>query len=126
MWWDLSTERWAGGRQLVGWVEGIPFLWASKESIPERVHQSHLHQAFIEHLVNTDRKGGGGVSLKRVSNLMQWENASLKLGQRVSNPGSQCGIGGVDSILSSSKPWEADLFLLGGGLEWTVLLELRK
>ena len=55
---------------------------------------------------------------------MQWENASLKLGQLVSNPGSQCDTGGVDSILSSSKPWEADRFLLGGGLERTVLLEL--
>jgi len=42
----------------------------------------------------------------------------------VSNPGSQCDTGGVDSILSSSKPWEAGLFLLGEGLEWTVLLEL--
>ena len=38
--------------------------------------------------------------------------------------GSQCDTGGVDSILSSSKPWEAGLFLLGEGLEWTVLLEL--
>ena len=55
---------------------------------------------------------------------MQWENASLKLGQLVSNPGSQCDTGGVYSILSSSKPWEAGLFLLGGGLEWTVLLGL--
>ena len=57
---------------------------------------------------------------------MQWENASLKLGQLVSNPGSQCDTGGVDSILSSSKSWEADHFLLGGGLEWTVLLDLGK
>ena len=55
---------------------------------------------------------------------MQWENASLKLGQLVSNPGSQCDTGGADSILSPSKPWEADRFLLGGGLERTVLLEL--
>lgn len=55
---------------------------------------------------------------------MQWENASLKLGQLVSNPGSQCDTGGVDSILSSSRPWEAGHFLLGGGLGWTVLLEL--
>ena len=35
-------------------------------------------------------------------------------------PGSQCDTGGVDCILSFLKPWEADLFLLGWGLDRTV------
>ena len=86
---------------------------------------SHLHQVFLEHLVNTD-KGGGWGRHKWVSNLVQWENASLKLGQLVSNPGSQCDTGGVDCICSSLKPWEADLFLQGWGLDWTVLLVLGR
>ena len=80
----------------------------------------------MEHLVNTDRKESGGGGPKWVSNLVQWETANwnLKLGQLVSNPGSHCDTGGVDCILSSLMPWEAGLFLLGWGLDWTVLLEL--
>ena len=53
-------ERWAGGRQEVGWIEQISFLWGLIEWILERVHPVTFHQAFIEHLVNTDRKGSGG------------------------------------------------------------------
>ena len=48
------NRKWRLGRN------NLYCLWGLIEWILERVHPVTFHQAFIEHLVNTDREGSGG------------------------------------------------------------------